>query len=167
MYKKLTAIFLALVLTLSLAGCGKGEEDQKETETTQEEQQDEQQDEQEVADGGELIVSAAASLTESMEELEKLFLEKEGIQISTNLAGSGKLQKQIEEGAPSDVFISAGQSQMNALREQNLVDEDTVSDLLENILVIIQPSDTDKKISTVEDLKDMDGRIAIAETETV
>lgn len=115
----------------------------------------------------ELLVSAAASLAESMAELGPLFLEKEGIVIRANLAGSGKLQKQIEEGAPADVFISAGKQQMKALEDKQLVDPKSVVDLLENTLVVIQPSDTTTPIKSLEEIATIDGKIAIADTASV
>ena len=51
----------------------------------------------------------------------------------------GALQAQIEEGAPGDIFISAAERQMDELREQGLMKEDSVTDLLENKVVLIVP----------------------------
>ena len=63
-----------------------------------------------------LTISAAASLTDVMEELKVLFEEQyDMIMLTMNYGASGALQNQIEQGAPVDVFISAAQTQMNAL----------------------------------------------------
>lgn len=86
----------------------------------------------------ELLVSAAASTTDCMQELGTLFAEKNaGVDVVFNFGSSGALQQQIEQGAPVDVFLSAGQKQMKALVDKHLMDDVTVRDLLENKVVLI------------------------------
>ena len=68
----------------------------------------------------------AASLKESMAELETLFTDANpNVTLTFNFGASGSLQQQIEQGAPCDLFISAGQKQMTAWEEQDLLLEDT------------------------------------------
>lgn len=163
--KKVMVWMVAALLIFSLFGCQKvqesKDEEPKQTENKAQNTQDKKTEQ------GEITVSAAASLAEAMGELEPAFLKETGIKIHSNLAGSGKLQKQIEEGAPADVFISAGQKQMDALKEKNLVEADSVKNLLENVLVIVQPKDAKEKITKPEDLTTIKGKIAIADTGSV
>ncbi len=100
-----------------------------------------------------LTISAAASLKDVAEEIKDSYtrLHPE-ITITYNFAASGTLQRQIEEGAPVDIFISAGQSQMDALSEKDLMIESTRRDLLGNDLVLIAGSHS--KISGFGDLID-------------
>jgi molybdate transport system substrate-binding protein len=87
-----------------------------------------------------LTISAAASLTESMEEIKKLYAaEKSNVTIVYNFGASGSLQQQIEQGAPVDLFLSAAPTQMNALSDKNLILKDTRIDLLENKVSLIIP----------------------------
>lgn len=75
------------------------------------------------AEKAELRVSAASSLKNVMQELKGLFeQEQPGAAVSLNYASSGTLQQQIEQGAPVDVFVSAGKKQMDSLWNQGLVD---------------------------------------------
>lgn len=85
-----------------------------------------------------LLVSAAASLSNVMEELQQKFLTiAPQIKLEFNFAASGALQKQIEQGAPVDLFISAGEQQMKALQQKGFMQEDAVASLLANELVLI------------------------------
>lgn len=103
----------------------------------------------------ELLVSAAASLTDVMGELKE---EYKAVGPETDLnftfGSSGSLQAQIEEGAPVDIFMSAAQKQMTALKEGSLMLDDTIKTLLVNKVVLIIPKDSDLKISSFEDLGD-------------
>ena len=67
---------------------------------------------------------------------------------------SGTLQKQIEQGAVCDVFISAAQKQMDALQEQDLIDPDTRFDLLENRVVLVVPEGDPASVGRFDDLVD-------------
>ena len=92
------------------------------------------------AEKKELTVFAAASLTESLNTIKETY-EKEhaDIELVYNFDSSGTLQTQIEEGAICDLFISAGQKQMDGLGE--LVKQDSRVDLLENTVVLVAPKD--------------------------
>ncbi|AGL01923.1 molybdate ABC transporter substrate-binding protein [Desulfoscipio gibsoniae] len=90
-----------------------------------------------------LTISAAASLQDAARELKEIYTrENPNVTITYNFASSGTLQKQIEEGAPADLFISAGKSQMDALAEKGLIIEDSRKDLLGNDLVLITGNDS-------------------------
>lgn len=85
-----------------------------------------------------LTIAAAISLKDAAEELKAVYATKNpGVRITCNFSSSGTLQKQIEEGAPADLFISAGKSQMDALSRKGLIIETSRLDLLGNELVLI------------------------------
>lgn len=85
----------------------------------------------------ELTVSAAASLTDSMDKIAKEYEKLSGVKVNLNLASSGTLQKQIENGAPTDVFLSASKAKMDKLIDQGHIDRDNSFNLLENSIVLI------------------------------
>lgn len=99
----------------------------------------------------ELTISAAASLKEAMGDIQSLYKDKyPNVTLTFNFGSSGSLQKQIQEGAPSDVFISAGQSQMKALEDDNLILDGTNKNLVVNSLVLVGPIDT--TLTSLDDL---------------
>lgn len=103
--------------------------------------------------GGELYVFIAASLANSMEEIQKDFNQKyPDVEIFYNADSSGTLQKQIEEGSRCDVFFSAATKQMDALVEEQLAKEDSVEDLLENKVVLIKLKDAETKVTGFENI---------------
>jgi molybdate transport system substrate-binding protein len=91
----------------------------------------------------ELIVSAAASLKDSLLDIEKLYEKSHPrINLTFNFGSSGTLQKQIEQGAPADVFVSAGVKQMRALVDKGYVQHNSQTELLSNDLVVVVPMDS-------------------------
>jgi molybdate transport system substrate-binding protein len=100
----------------------------------------------------EITVSAAVSLRDAFREISKQFEERTGAKINFNFGASGALQKQIESGAPVDVFASAGIPQMDALATQGLVAPETRRDFARNTLVLVVPTDTTSGITTFFDL---------------
>jgi len=116
-----------------------------------------------------LTISAAASLKESLEEIAPLFeKEQQNIRLTLNFGASGSLQKQIEQGAPVDLFLSAGQKQMTALLDKGLIKAESKTDLLRNRLVLVRPADAAGELSSLTDLKKTDfGTIALGEPEVV
>ena len=111
----------------------------------------------------ELIVFAAASLTETLTAIGEIYsAENPGVTFSFNFDSSGTLKTQIQEGADCDLFISAGQKQMDqldimALADVNkdrldFVDSDTRVDLLENKVVLCVPEGSDKGIDSFDAL---------------
>lgn len=115
-----------------------------------------------------ILVAAAASLEYSYrDELIPMFQDKyPWITVVGTYNSSGKLQTQIEEGLEADVFMSAATKQMNALREQGLVDAETVVELLENRIVLIAPADSGTTIASFEDIPNAE-TIALGDPESV
>jgi molybdate transport system substrate-binding protein len=100
-----------------------------------------------------LNISAAASLTDSLKAFNTLYSQiKNNVTIVPNFAASGTLQKQIEEGAPADIFISAAAAQMNNLANEGLIDNSTRKNLLNNKVVLVVPSDSTLSLSSFKDL---------------
>ena len=111
----------------------------------------------------ELIVFAAASLTETLTAIGETYsAENPGVTFRFNFDSSGTLKTQIQEGADCDLFISAGQKQMDQLDiiasadvnkdRLDLVDSDTRVDLLENKVVLCVPEGSDKGIDSFDAL---------------
>lgn len=86
---------------------------------------------------GQVTFFAAASLTNAMAEVEAGFEAETGHDLLVSLAGSSALARQIQQGAPADVFISANPDWMNALDADGLIDSASRTDLLANSLVLI------------------------------
>ena len=97
------------------------------------------------ADNGkkaEIFISAAASLTDAMNEIATMYNKTNpNVKITYSFGSSGALQSQIEEGAPADIFMSAAQKQMNELAKKDLILKESRKDLLVNKVVLI----TDKE----------------------
>lgn len=117
----------------------------------------------------ELLVSAAASLTDALEDLKQTYeKENEGVTITINPGSSGKLATQIEQGAPSDVFLSASKKDMDTLEEKELIVKDSRIDFTNNVLVLIAHKDSDAAIDSFEDINPEDiEHFSIGEPESV
>ena len=101
----------------------------------------------------ELHVSAAASLTDVMNEIGKAYeQEHPDVKVVFNYGSSGALQQAIENGGTADLFFSAAQKQMDALDKKGLLKEGTRKDLLQNEVVLIVPKDSDKDITSFDQL---------------
>ena len=111
----------------------------------------------------ELIVFAAASLTETLNAIAETYsAENPGVTFRFNFDSSGTLKTQIQEGADCDLFLSAGQKQMNQLDSTasaevnteglDFVDSDSRVDLLENKVVLCVPENADKGIDSFDSL---------------
>lgn len=118
--------------------------------------------------GGEILVSAAISLKNAFEEIGSVYQKQTGIRVRFNLGASGLLQKQIEAGAPVDVFASAGEAQMDALQSEGLILPETRRDFVRNRLVLIVPAHSRIPIGSFADLARPEvGRVAIGNPKTV
>lgn len=149
MKKNILALAICLCGVLLFASCANSNEsEEKEVKEQTKAEQSE----------SDLIVFAAASMTESLNELKDEF-EKDNpdIKLSYNFDSSGTLKTQIEEGADCDVFISAAKKQMDELEgldegKESLIDSELRFDLLENEVTLAVKEDSDKDISSFEDL---------------
>jgi molybdate transport system substrate-binding protein len=89
-----------------------------------------------------ITVFAAASLKNALDEIDDLFTKQSGIKVVSSYAASSSLMKQIEQGAPADVFLSADVDWMDYGIKHNVIKNDTRKDLLGNRLVLIAPKDS-------------------------
>src|SRR5271163_1765387 len=121
-----------------------------------------------------IIVSAAISLKDALDELGPIFQVQQhrknggsGTAVTCNYGGSGTLARQIEQGAPVDVFFSAAEKQRDELGAQDLIVADTRRDLVGNALVLIAPA----QATTLHSFQDLSNpaikAIALGETSTV
>ena len=116
----------------------------------------------------EIIMSAAASLTDVLKEISAGYQSKSKNTVRFNFGPSSGLARQIEEGAPTDIFFSADLPQMEALQKKNLIEPRTQKNLLSNQLVIIVPADSKLAISSPKDLLKAEvKKIALAEPSSV
>lgn len=113
-----------------------------------------------IARADELRVAAAASLSEAVTEVAAAWQKDHGTKVTPVFAGSNVLARQIEEGAPIDVFISADEATMAKVETAKLVRD--VTKLLTNSLVIVVPADSEVEISGGADLGNLK-RIAIGD----
>jgi molybdate transport system substrate-binding protein len=116
----------------------------------------------------EVLVSAAASLTDALKEIAITYEKGSGDKIVFNLGASSMLARQIEEGAPADIFFSADEAKMDALEKKGLIEKETRQSRLSNSLVIIVPATRSPAVKGPLDLRrDAIKRIALAEPKTV
>ena len=153
--KKLLSLLLALALVFSLAACSSKTDDT----TTDDTQGDAN------AESVDLVVFAAASMTETLTEIAEMYKEvAPNVNITYNFDSSGKLLTQISEGADCDLFISAAPTQMNAM-DGSLIDDkdknpdgldlivtDSRIDLLENKVTLAVPEGNPKGIESFDQL---------------
>lgn len=104
----------------------------------------------------ELTVSAASSLKAAFTDIGAAFDKANNAKTTLNFDASGTLQKQIEAGAPVDVFASTAPKQVNALLDKSLVEKDSVKDFASNEIVIIVPANSTLNIASFEDLTKAD-----------
>lgn len=156
--KKLLSLLLALALVFSLAACGSKTDDT----TTDHTQGDAN------AESVDLVVFAAASMTETLTEIAELYKEvAPNVNITYNFDSSGKLLTQISEGADCDLFISAAPQQMNAM-DGSLIDDkdknpdgldlivtDSRIDLLENKVTLAVPEGNPKGVESFDQLAEL------------
>lgn len=119
-----------------------------------------------------LLTFAAASMKNAIDDIDAAFTKATGIEVKASFAASSALAKQIEQGAPADVFASADIDWMDYLDKKNLIKKDTRVNLLGNKLVLIAPSDSklgNVKIGQGFDIAKLagDGRIAVADVRAV
>jgi molybdate transport system substrate-binding protein len=115
-----------------------------------------------------LTVSAAISLKDAFNEIGELYQSKTGRTVNFNFGASGALQKQLETGAPADIFASAGEKQMSELAAKELIDTATRRDFVRNTLVLIVPTDSKLSLTSFSDLTKAEvQKIAVGNPKTV
>ena len=168
--KKVLALLLALCMVFALAACGGSStstpaatETPAETEEEAEAPAEEAAPAEEPVEEVELIVFAAASMTETLNEIKGLYeAANPGVTLTYNFDSSGTLKTQIQEGADCDLFISAGQKQMNQLDKDASADVNTEGldfvlegsriNLLENKVTLVVPDGNPKGIESFDGL---------------
>ena len=156
--KKLLSLLLALALVFSLAACSSKTDDT----TTDDTQGDAN------AESVDLVVFAAASMTETLTQIAEMYKEvAPNVNITYNFDSSGKLLTQISEGADCDLFISAAPKQMNAMDGSLIDDKDKNPDgldlivtdsrinLLENKVTLAVPEGNPKDIESFDQLAEL------------
>lgn len=119
---------------------------------------------------GEVTVYAAASLTNAIGEIAKTYEAAHGVKIKTSFASAGALAKQIESGAPADVFISADSKWMDYLESKNKIAPYSRVSLLGNSLVLIAPKGKGFPVrieNGFDFAKAFEGKLCTGETESV
>ncbi len=120
------------------------------------------------ARAGSVVVFAAASLTDSLQEIARGYSLQSGQKVALNFGSSGTLARQIQEGAPADIFFSADQAQMDALEKRGLIVPETRRSRLSNSLVIVVADDSKLAIASAKDLtQPAVKRLALADPQTV
>ena len=116
-----------------------------------------------------MTLSVAVSLKDVTEELGRTFMTAHpGVTLHYNFGASGDLQKQIEAGAPIDVFLSAAQRQVDELEKQGLIVVATRRAFARNLLTVIKPSDSKVDMARAADLLEARvSRVAIGNPRTV
>ncbi|WP_342426763.1 molybdate ABC transporter substrate-binding protein [Paenibacillus sp. FSL L8-0158] len=151
--KSSTVFVLVISIILLLSGCGAGQQSASNGSSTTQNNEASSQDSSKKAETVELTISAAASLTDALKEIQHSYESAHtGIQLNFNFGGSGALEKQIEQGAPSDLFLSASKKNMKSLVDQQLIESDKQKTWLTNELVAVIPADGTMNIASVTDL---------------
>jgi len=120
------------------------------------------------AAAADLNVFAAASLSDALTEIAADYEKQGGEHVVLNLAASSTLARQIQEGAPADLFLSADEAKMDGLERRKLLLPGTRRSVLSNTLVVVVPADSTLKISGAADLAAPGIRaIALAEPQSV
>jgi molybdate transport system substrate-binding protein len=117
-----------------------------------------------------ITVFAASSLTNALTEISTKYEKETGVKIAHSFASSSVLAKQIENGAPADVFISADLKWMNYLQEKSLINKSSRKNLLANTLVLIAPKGQSFDVKFEEGFaffKAFDGRLCTGDVESV
>ena len=182
MKKHISMMMAAMMAATVLAGCGASggaaataapteaatTAAETEAETTAAETEATTEAAQAAGEETEILVAAAASLKNAYEEeLIPMFQDKyPGVTVKGTYDSSGKLQTQIEEGLEADVFMSAATKQMTALDEEGMIASDTITNLLENKIVLIVPTGSDSKLAKFEDIENAES-IALGDPASV
>lgn len=147
--KKFTLLFFTAFLLFAFTGC---------TSKTQE-----------PAQQTEIVISAASSLTDALNEAKKEFeAEHPEMKITYNFGSSGTLVQQIQSGAPTDLFIAASKKYMDDLEKKDLTDKNTRFNLASNEIVLIGGKDKSTTVNSFQGLAQLqDKKLAIGDPNSV
>ena len=125
-----------------------------------------------LAEEGKVTVFAAASLTNAMQDIAKEYKKEKGVEVVSSFASSSTLARQIEAGAPADLFISADQKWMDYAVEKKSIDTASRATLLGNSLVVVAPKASAQGEINISDKTDWTsllkgGRLAVGDPEHV
>ena len=109
-----------------------------------------------------ITIFAAASLQNAITELAENYTDETGIRVQVSVAGTSTLARQIQHGAPVDIFISANKSWVDHLLNRNLLDPNSVSVIAENTMVLVARTGADARVSVLEGHWDSNSLIATA-----
>lgn len=116
----------------------------------------------------ELQIFAANSLEKALPEVQALYTEQTGVTFAdTQFKASGDLIEQMRAGAPADVLITASTGTMDTAAQAELVDASTRLDMFANDLVIVRAEGSNIQVGSLEDVANVDGKIAIGDAVTV
>lgn len=120
------------------------------------------------AHASDITVFAAASLTDSLKRIASDYEKQTGNKVQLNFGASSTLARQIEEGAPADLFFSADEARMNELQGRGLLVNGTRETCLSNSLVVVVASDSKLNIHSAKDLANADVQhVALADPKAV
>lgn len=154
--RSLVAFGLTALFAGTLAGCGADTADTADTAGST------------PAKAVELQIFAANSLEKAMPEVQALYTEKTGVTFAdTQFKASGDLIEQIRAGAQVDALITASKGTMDDAVAGGLVDEATRLDMFVNDLVVVKAEGSDVEIASLEDVKNIEGKVAIGDAVTV
>ncbi|NOV01049.1 molybdate ABC transporter substrate-binding protein [Paenibacillus planticolens] len=152
MIKSSMVLSIALGMTLVFAACGTAEKPAT-SPSASTPAQSTSAPSQKPAETVELTISAAASMTDALKDIQKAYETKNPtIKLNFNFGASGALQQQIEQGAPADLFLSAATKNMKALVDKQLIDTAQQKKLLTNELVAVISTDAKAPIGNAADL---------------
>jgi molybdate transport system substrate-binding protein len=119
-------------------------------------------------EAAEVRVFAAASLTDSMKEVASAYEKESGDKVVFNFGASSTLARQIEEGAPADIFFSADEAKMDGLESKSLIEKGSRKDRLSNTLVIVVAAEKGAAVNSPKDLATLSiKRVALGDPRAV
>lgn len=141
-FKFLSAVMVISMTALLFAGCAQNAQAEPEKPA-------------EAAKPVALTISAAKSLTDALGEASALYAEEHPeVTLTLNFGSSGSMRQQIEQGAEVDLFMPAALKDVNALKDKDLLQEDTIRNILENKLVLVVPADSELALEDFKDVTD-------------
>lgn len=125
-----------------------------------------------LAQDGKITVFAAASLTNAMQDIAQAYKKERHVEVVSSFASSSTLARQIEAGAPADLFISADQKWMDYAVDKKSIDTASRTTLLGNSLVVVAPKASDRGDIAINDKTDwvsllQGGRLAVGDPDHV